>query len=843
METSDQAAVPPAAAAAMQEEEEEESMAGNRAVDNDGGTASSSMQQEQQESGHGRSLPFMLHVGGALILTWIASAFSINSIFVVVIIFIYLYQVEKQVRTREHRWIRHEERRKAHMTRLDDGETVRWLNQAIVSIWPVCLESFASQQFLMPLVPWFLAKYKPRFVKEVLLQKLHLGNRAPVFTLIRALDQQREGDQLIIEAAMEFASGEDMSAEMSVALRRRYGGFRTTFYISKLHIEGKVKVAVKFVNGWPVLGRIRFCFAQLPYVQMTACPLYRGGIDVTYIPGAARWLEATIVTALEQSLVEPNLLVVDMEKIANNAMFSNMTSEQRTAFAQDDKAPATAILHLDILDAKQLRTTDKNDPFVTIALGSSSKKTTVKKKSANPTWNEKFHLPIYNWDHPNILKMRVHDSWCTVRVSDYRHGELREETFPLEMQVKKQMKKVGQLHFAILVENIALFEDNQSNLAASEQLGTRELYMDGNTVSTEFSTVSSDAFVKRLKPELPPAANNAHVDQRQTKDKSSHSRTSSAGGPETTQSLVPEVQPPLHEGEVSEIIDVAIGPPGAFMILHPGKASPKNWPTTQKLGNKSSNLPEKVKNEREGVRKSGILQIFHRRKRSGGGSQESLTAMEKEGDPSVAGSVEDSGELLPPSLPKNNGPVKLILEPGAIATSSIAPDEEPPPAPLPFKMFVHPQTLTPILSSQKHTDPDDEDDQTRTLDLTPNGTDFMVQDDPDNNSELLQNGLPSAQRKKGGWLGKVTHIGWKKQKSSQLLDHDEDQVMYSQELYSDGDRESNYNPTFAIDKDELPIHEDEKKIINSAKSQRGSSLRNISQRTWAKLGLGPKKPL
>jgi hypothetical protein len=125
---------------------------------------------------------------------------------------------------------------------LDDGETVRWLNQAIVSIWPVCLESFASQQFLMPLVPWFLAKYKPSFVKEVLLQKLHLGNRAPVFTLIRALDQQREGDQLIIEAAMEFASGEDMSAEMSVALRRRYGGFRTTFYISKLHIEGKVKL-------------------------------------------------------------------------------------------------------------------------------------------------------------------------------------------------------------------------------------------------------------------------------------------------------------------------------------------------------------------------------------------------------------------------------------------------------------------------------------------------------------------------------------------------------------------------------------------------------------------------
>jgi Ca2+-dependent lipid-binding protein len=109
--------------------------------------------------------------------------------------------------------------------------------------------------------------------------------------------------------------------------------------------------------------------------------------------------------------LQPNLLVVDMEKIANNTMFSNMTSERTTAFAQDDKAPATAILHLNILDAKQLRTTDKNDPFVTITLGPSSTKTMVKKKSANPTWNEKFHLPIYNWDHPNILILRVHDRY------------------------------------------------------------------------------------------------------------------------------------------------------------------------------------------------------------------------------------------------------------------------------------------------------------------------------------------------------------------------------------------------------------------------------------------------
>jgi Ca2+-dependent lipid-binding protein len=52
----------------------------------------------------------------------------------------------------------------------------------------------------------------------------------------------------------------------------------------------QVKIAVKFVDGWPVIGRIRFCFAHPPYIQMTASPLYKGGIDVTYFPGADRWL-------------------------------------------------------------------------------------------------------------------------------------------------------------------------------------------------------------------------------------------------------------------------------------------------------------------------------------------------------------------------------------------------------------------------------------------------------------------------------------------------------------------------------------------------------------------------
>lgn len=52
----------------------------------------------------------------------------------------------------------------------------------------------------------------------------------------------------------------------------------------------KVLIGVKFVQGWPFLGRLRVCFAEPPYFQMTVKPIFTHGIDVTEIPGIAGWL-------------------------------------------------------------------------------------------------------------------------------------------------------------------------------------------------------------------------------------------------------------------------------------------------------------------------------------------------------------------------------------------------------------------------------------------------------------------------------------------------------------------------------------------------------------------------
>jgi Ca2+-dependent lipid-binding protein len=49
-------------------------------------------------------------------------------------------------------------------------------------------------------------------------------------------------------------------------------------------LRSQVRVSVKFLKGWPVVGRVRLCFASKPKVTMSYRPMDRNGIDVSLIP-------------------------------------------------------------------------------------------------------------------------------------------------------------------------------------------------------------------------------------------------------------------------------------------------------------------------------------------------------------------------------------------------------------------------------------------------------------------------------------------------------------------------------------------------------------------------------
>ncbi|CAM6013078.1 unnamed protein product [Sphagnum balticum] len=563
--------------------------------------------------------PFMCHIASVFVVAWIASLLHFHVFFIFLLGLMYLYQIENRQRKKLCRSIRHEERKNCYKMRVcGEGETVRWMNHAVERIWPLFLENFASQMLLLPISPWFLNMYKPWTAKKAIVQHLFLGKNPPIITMIRALEDSVDGDHLMMEAAMEFGASQDMSAVLAVQIRRRLGlGIWTSFHISNVHLEGKVKIGLKFVDGWPVIGRIRVCFTTAPFLQMTARPLFNAGVDVTEIPGIAQWLDRVIAFALEQSLVEPNMLVVDVEKLVSELMFPPPPSQQPKQadwFHMEEKPPVATVV-LEILEAAALRSADFNglsDPFVKGTLSCKKFSTKIIWKTLNPKWDEKFELPIASWELPNLLLLHIFDKdrfhnddlgFCVVPINDYQDGERHDLWLPL------REVKTGKIHLAITVTshpaattNYSDKPTNSSNDPPSDTSGSQVECQELKTKDTDrnlpISTTemalaeSSDGQMRATD-----SIGNSSIKRRQASgqtmahassndkllDKGEGDLTSGTavdGSQQTTAPRERQIEAGEQTGDQRKaVVDIGLGfQPGTISIAQLGDEKPAEWP-------------------------------------------------------------------------------------------------------------------------------------------------------------------------------------------------------------------------------------------------------------------------
>lgn len=311
------------------------------------------------------------------------------------------------------------------------------------------MEQIASQHFLLPIIPWFLDKYKPWTAKQAVVQHLYLGRNPPMFTEIRVLGESTDDDHLVLELGMNFLSGDDMSAILAVQLRKRLGfGMWANMHITGMHVEGKVLVGVKFLREYPFLGRVRVCFVEPPYFQMTVKPIFNHGVDVTELPGVAGWLDNMLAVAFEQTLVEPNMLVVDVEKF--------VASPSDSWFTVDEKTPI-AYAKVEVVEAADLKPSDLNglaDPYVKGHVGPYRFRTKIQKKTLSPKWLEEFKIPITSWEAPNVLVLELRDKDhifddmlgdCALNLNDLRGGQRHDKWLSL------RNIKTGKCHLAITI--------------------------------------------------------------------------------------------------------------------------------------------------------------------------------------------------------------------------------------------------------------------------------------------------------------------------------------------------------------------------------------------------------
>lgn len=75
-----------------------------------------------------------------------------------------------------------------------------------------------------------------------------------------------------------------------------YMFWSSSFYLFLLQLL----IGIKFLRRWPFLGRVRVCFVEPPYFQMTIKPIFTHGLDVTVLPGIAGWL-VYVLSLLKQN--------------------------------------------------------------------------------------------------------------------------------------------------------------------------------------------------------------------------------------------------------------------------------------------------------------------------------------------------------------------------------------------------------------------------------------------------------------------------------------------------------------------------------------------------------------
>ncbi|MQM06166.1 hypothetical protein Taro_038984 [Colocasia esculenta] len=378
--------------------------------------------------------------------------------------------VNERYVTRLRRRLQFEERKHANQRRLlSDAETVRWLNHAVEK-------------------------------KKAVMQQLYLGRNPPVFTGIRVLNQSSDDDHLILELGMNFLSADDMSAILAVQLRKRLGfGMWAKMHITGMHIEGRVLVGVKFLRKWPFLGRLRLCFVEPPFFQMTVKPIFSHGLDVTEFPGIAGWLDKLLAIAFEETLVEPNMLVVDVEKF--------VSSPAEGWFSMYEKS-AIAYVKLELLEAADMKPSDLNglaDPYVKGHLGPYRFQTKIQRKTLTPKWLEEFLIPITSWESANKLVLDVRDKDhifddtlgdYTVSIGELRGGQRH------DMWLALKNIKMGRLHLAITVlEGAAAATVGAA--AKVKECGNNEQKDNDEHLKVSEKTTSSEAAESESSPPVP----------------------------------------------------------------------------------------------------------------------------------------------------------------------------------------------------------------------------------------------------------------------------------------------------------------------------------------------------
>ncbi|KAI8928229.1 C2 domain-containing protein [Entophlyctis helioformis] len=344
-------------------------------------------------------LPFENLVSSSIVLTtilatWFITYFRWGFGWLVVLLFV----TSDMYRRSHHRLkmkIERDLQRQAALVRLnEDSESVEWLNLFLYKFWAAYEPDLSDQ--IRSSVDSVLETSKPTFLDDLRLTKFTLGSSSPRIEAIRTYPGAGP-DVLLMDCDLSFTpvDEDDLSQRekassdiynFHIELVARIGAgpasIPLTILLKEFSLSGKLRMQFKFVPAFPHIGLMEFAFLETPQIDFILRPLK--GMDLKEIPGLSTFLHDTINFQVDQAIVNPNKIPIDLEAMMNGP---------------DSIDRPIGVLRLSIFEGKQLRNVDitgVSDPCAVVFLGGKEvARTRVIDNKLDPVWNETFHIVVY----------------------------------------------------------------------------------------------------------------------------------------------------------------------------------------------------------------------------------------------------------------------------------------------------------------------------------------------------------------------------------------------------------------------------------------------------------------
>eukprot|EP00963_Diacronema_lutheri_P010727 scaffold1143_cov396-Pavlova_lutheri.AAC.4 len=259
-----------------------------------------------------------------------------------------------------------------------DYEKTIWINTILERLWPY-IDASASTK-VDEIVGPLMEKNKPKFLKDLRLDKFTLGTTAPQLNGIKVYPGTGPGtlaEELVID--INFAWASSMDIIMAIVL---YPFLKVKVGVDDLVVSGSVRIKLKpLLEKIPVVGAISVSLIQKPRIDFGLKVL---GGEITAIPGLDTWFFYFITEILAAQIVLPEKILVPLIE---------------GDLSQLDKPQG--LLLVELIEARNLKDADmfgKTDSYVKLYVRKKKRVvfSQMVENNLNPKYNERHMFIIHD---------------------------------------------------------------------------------------------------------------------------------------------------------------------------------------------------------------------------------------------------------------------------------------------------------------------------------------------------------------------------------------------------------------------------------------------------------------